>query len=448
MRHVTPKDPFTPAPDPLPHFAPFFLDADLRKDWGFVNARRAESGDLFAPPDTGFHHNPMESDVSYLYVASSPNFPGEVKIGMSKSRPDGRLKDAGSDQAFRKDPGVRISAYVMMKNVRAVQVESAVHRLLSGWRSELRIMGEKEWFTARPAEAMSAIELAARHYGDPKRVRQLADLLASGEDLGRMNVLDDLAPEFLCPGTMCLESPHAALFPGLPGASYERPSRLDERTERTDVVFVPISPPPDRYLWEQAYGLIPLSTELRGEDVTDLFPNIPRGYFRSLDVSVPDHHPFLRNRFVPGAVSGDGKIDISFSLRGERTWQIDRSARRLYETDLVRCPLMGRITELYWELRDPLNAALPRPDDLSDRLAESCRTKYLHFLSSCLVAARPEDITPRHAQYLHSSAMGMAGTPPGMAVCPVELCETVRPVLERSGWAAERSAPVIGPEAA
>lgn len=446
MRNITPQDPFRVGPDPLPHFAPFFLDGDVRQSWDRMNARRAEFGDLFAPPDTGFHHNPMESDVSYLYVAASPNFPGEVKIGMSKNRPDTRIKDAGSDPAFRKDPDIRISAYVMMKNVRAVQVERAAHKILKGWRSDVCLMGETEWFSAGPAEAMSAIELAARHYADPKRIKRFSGLIDSREHPDSISILDDLVPGFLRPGTVYREIPDAALFKGLPFSSYERPIGPDGEVERSQVIFVPISPAPDRYLWDYAYGLIPLRAEQRGEDIANLFPNTPPDYLLSLDVSVPEHQPFLRNGFVPGRVSWNGDIDLHFSLRGNNTSHIDRAAHRLYETDLVRSPLMGRITELYWELRAHLDAALPKLDDPRDRLAESDRTKYLHLLSAFLVASRPEDLTPRYAQDLHSSAMDRVGTSWDMAICPVGLCEAARPILERSGRTVERLEPSAGPD--
>lgn len=454
MRNITPQDPFRVGPDPLPHFAPFFLDGAVRQRWDVMHARRAEAGDLFAPPDTGFHHNPLESDVSYLYVAASPNFPGEVKIGMSKNRPDTRLQDAPWDTAFRKDPDVRISAFVMMKNVRAVQVESAVHKLLEKFRSDPVMTGggsegtgEKEWFGIDPFEAICAIELAARSYADPKKINHLSKLMKSGmDDFGTILILEDLAPGFLDKQHYVLTDepswrPERAaqasgLFSGLYGASFGRLNKWKE-AERADIVLVPVGPPPDRYFWDYAHWLIPQREELMGTDITDLYPGTGPGRLRSLDVSTPEHQPFLRNGFVVGSISREGSIDLDLTLKSGPFGRVDRSTEVLYGTDLVSSPLAARITDLYWDLRERLDQALPPPEHPGGVCEKRYRTEYLHFLSSQFVGARPEDLSPRTAQALHSAAMKHAGTQIDMSVCPLELCEIARPILERSGRTAE-----------
>jgi hypothetical protein len=447
--------------DPLPHFAPFFPDEALRQRWDGTNARRAESGDLFASPNTGFHHNPMESDVSYLYVAASPNYPGEVKIGMSRSRPDQRLKKASTDIAFRKDPDVEIKAFFMIKNARAKDVEAATHKLLERFRSDPVMRGaghdgtgEREWFAIDPFEAMSAVELAARTYADPKRVSHLSGLIKSGmDDLDTILILEDLAPGFLDKQEYALtDLPRwkpegaervSALFDELHGISFGRPTKWKE-TERTDIVIVPIGRPPDRYFWDYAHWLIPQREELMGTDITDIYPGTGPGILRSLDASTPEHQPFLRNGVVVGSISREGSIDLDLTLKSGPFGRVDRSTEVLYETDLVSSPLAARITDLYWDLRERLDQALPPPENPGHVHEKRWRTEYLHRLSSILVGARPEDLSPRTAQALHSAAMKHAGTPIDMSVCPLEVCEIARPILERSGRTAELPSDAIG----
>lgn len=443
MRDVRPVDPFRTDPDPLPHFAPFFPDRGLRETWELQNARRAEAWGLFAPPNVGFHHNPMESDVSYLYVAESPNHPGEVKIGISRNRPDGRIKESARDAAFRKDADIQISAFFMMKNIRSRDVETAVHKVLSGVRSE-SLMGEKEWFRISPQDAMFAVELAARHYADPGRIRTLSDLVGAWGDPAPALILDDLVPEMIGgkrspvtgdPGWKTEKAQEAArLFSDLCGVSLE--SR-DQRgyVYHDNLVFVPVVPAPDRYYWDAVAYLIPLRANLTGGDlrlpgIQSLDMEVP-----SLDVSVPEHAGVLRNRFAVGHVSGFASLDLSPSLGSNPHDGVMRSVDQLFETDVVNAPIMSRITGLYWEVRDLLDRALPQTSDDTYKCGD--RDKYLHFLSARLVAARPDEVTPRKAQNLHAEARGRAGTPADMSVCPVELCEITRPILERSGRTAK-----------
>jgi hypothetical protein len=442
MRDVAPIDPFRTVRDPLPHFAPFFLDGAVRKQWQIVHARRAQAGDLFAPPDTGFHHNPLESDVSYLYLAASPNFPGEVKIGMSKHRPDTRLQDARWDKAFRKDPNVEIKSFFMIKNARARDVEDATHKLLDGLRSDT-MMGEREWFTVDLFEAVSAVELAARSYADPKKVTHLSNLIKSGmHDLDAILILEDLAPGFLDKQQYPLtDEPDwkremaeraSDRFARLHGASFGKMNKWKE-VERVDIVLIPITPPPERYFWDYAGWLIPQREAFMGADITEIYPGDRAGVLRSLDTSCPEHQPFLRNRCVVGTISPEGSIDLDFSLNSGPSGLVDRYSEVLYETDLVNSRLMARITTLYWELRGRLDEVLPEATPSPFGREERERTTYLHLLSASLVATRPEDLSPRYAQYLHSAAMTKSGTPWSMGICPVELCEIAQPVLERSG---------------
>lgn len=442
MRDVRPVDPFRTDPDPLPHFAPFFPDRGLRETWELQNARRAEAGGLFAPPNVGFHHNPMESGVSYLYVVESPNHPGEVKIGMTdRSRPEERVREAARDPAFRNDPDARLVGYVMMKNVRARRVEAATHQLLRGLSSQEE--AEKEWFRLGSGEAMSAIELAARHYADPARIRTMSRFVEAWEDLTAILILDDLTPDLI--DETC--APHIGepvfwpdraeaatrLFSDLSGLSVEKKDRWGDAYRR-DLALVPIVPAPDRYYWDAAPYLISLRATRLGADDRLPAPGSLDVRVPSLDRSDPEHARALRNRAVVGELSRSGDLNLSVSLGSRGLDPVNRSADRLYETDVLNAPVMSRITDLYREFRESVSASLPQTSGLPHE--ETARDRYLHLLCAGLVALRPDEITPRKAQDLHADACGRAGTPSGLSVCPVQLCEMVRPALERSGRAA------------
>jgi hypothetical protein len=455
MLQVTPTDPFKSTPDPLPHFAPFFKDPVFLRLWRGLNAKRAENGDLFAPPNTGFHHNPMESDVSYLYLATSPNYPGEVKIGMSGNRPDQRLKNASSDIAFRKDPDVEIRAFFMIKNARAKDVESTTHKLLEKFRSDPVMKkegrdatGEREWFAVSDFEALAAIELAARCYRDPKKIKHLSDLIKSGmDDLHTILLLDDLVPGFLEKQEYALTDepswkPEKAQqisdrFSRLSGASFGRLTKWKTK-EREDIVFIPITPPPERYFWDYARWLIPEREKIMGADITELFPGIShQQVVRSLDASVPENQAFMRNGVVVGSMSSEGSINVKLSMDFVGRGLFDYSSEVLYETDLVNSPLMERITTLYWDIRNMIDKALPqfeRPE-LPSHIHK--RNTYLHSLSSSLVSLTPDDLNPRIAQILHTGAMSSADTPIDMCLCPVELCEIIAPLLREHGHSAD-----------
>jgi hypothetical protein len=439
MRDVTTQDPCSP--DPLPHFAPFFLDEGLRKRWELTNARRAEAGDLFARPNVGFHHNPMKSAVSYLYVVESPNHPGEVKIGMTdRARPEERVREAARDPAFRNDPDARLVGYVMMKNVRARRVEAAAHQLLSGLSSQEG--AEKEWFRLSAGEAMSAIELAARHYADPARVKTVSRFVEAWEDPTTVLILDDLTPDLLDETTAPVMNdpafdPETAgvamrLFEDLTGVSVERKDRRGDAYRR-DLIFVPIVPAPEKYYWDAAAYLIPLRARLLGDDHGMPAPESLDMTVPSIDFSDSRHARALQNRAVVGVLSRSGDLGLSLSLGRCGFDPVSRSADQLYETDVLNAPVMSRITDLYREIREHVSASVPHIPGPPHE--ETARDRYLHSLCARLVALRPEEITPRKAQELHANACRRAGTPSGLSVCPVELCEIVRPALERCGHA-------------
>lgn len=468
MLNVRPKNPFGSSiqdADPLPHFAPFFPDELLRERWEAMNARRAQAGDLFAEPNIGFHHNPMESDVSYLYVASSPNYPDEVKIGMTDHRPDKRLKKAATDIAFRKDPDVEIRAFFMIKNARAKDVESTVHKLLETFRSDPVMReegrdgtGEREWFRIDPFRAVSAVELAARCYAEPKKVRHLSKLIGSGlNDLDAIMIIEDLVPGFLERQEAVLTddpdwNPEIAgqaseTFYDLHGVSFTRMNRWKEPV-REDLVLVPVCPPPERYFWDYARWLIPQREELMGADILGVYPNnVCSDFLRNLDVSVPEDQPFLRNGFAVGSINREGSVDLRFTMYNGGLGPVNHSAEALYKTDLINSPLMKRITTLYWELRDRIDTALP--DFESPVLSHQTygRNMYLHRLCADLLRTPANDLTPRVAQVLHGAAISEAATPYNMCVCPLELCEIAQPLLREHGRTPDAKLGQDGPEA-
>lgn len=337
------KNPFektVPDDDPLPHFAPFFKDDDLWEFWHNRCARRAEADNLFAEPNRGFHHNPLESDVSYLYVAVSPNYPGEVKIGMTKNRPDTRLKDARYDKAFRKDSDISIQAFFMIKNARAKEVEKAAHKILEAFRSD-PVTTEKEWFRVCPEDAMFTVELAARNYSDPKKLSSLSGFMSSWRDPERILILQQLVPRFdRVTSKPLMDHPDfdpdteaGRLFTELSGVSFQH-SVWDEKT-RDDVVFVPITDPPDTYYWEFAEWLLPERAKLAGEKVQGVYPvsHLPPLYH--LDVSDPTAKLLLDNGFVPGKISRYGSVDLYYARCEATSVFIKRSVSTVYVTDLV-----------------------------------------------------------------------------------------------------------------
>lgn len=469
MLNVRPKNPFGSSiqdADPLPHFAPFFPDEALRERWETMNARRAQADDLFAEPNIGFHHNPMESDVSYLYVASSPNYPDEVKIGMTDHRPDKRLKKAATDIAFRKDPDVEIRAFFMIKNARAKDVESTVHKLLETFRSDPVMReegrdgtGEREWFRIDPFRVISTVELAARCYAEPQKVRHLSKLISSGlDDPDKILIIEDLVPGFLERQEAVLTGdpdwkPETAgqaseTFYDLHGVSFTRMNRWKEPV-REDLVLVPVCPPPERYFWDYARWLIPQREELMGADILDVYPNnMCSDFLRSLDVSVPEDQPFLRNGFAVGSISREGSVDLRFTMYNGGLGPVNHSAEALYKTDLINSPLMKRITTLYWELRDRIDTALP--DFESPVLPHEThrRNMYLHRLCADLLRTPANDLTPRVAQVLHGAAISEAATPYNMCVCPLELYEIAQPLLREHGRPATAEADEETPSAA
>lgn len=469
MLNVRPKNPFGSSiqdADPLPHFAPFFPDEALREWWEAMNARRAQADDLFAEPNIGFHHNPMESDVSYLYVASSPNYPDEVKIGMTDHRPDKRLKKAATDIAFRKDPDVEIRAFFMIKNARAKDVESTVHKLLETFRSDPVMReegrdgtGEREWFRIDPFRVISTVELAARCYAEPKKVRHLSKLVSSGlDDPDKILVIEDLVPGFLERQEAVLTGdpdwkPETArqaseTFYDLHGVSFTRMNRWKEPV-REDLVLVPVCPPPERYFWDYARWLIPQREELMGADILDVYPNNTcSDFLRSLDVSVPEDQPFLRNGFAVGSINREGSVNLRFSMYNGGLGPVNHSAEVLYKTDLINSPLMKRITTLYWELRDRIDTALPDFESPVPPHETRGRNMYLHRLCADLLRTPANDLTPRVAQVLHGVAISEAGSPYNMCVCPLELCEIAQPLLREHGRPATAEADEETPSAA
>jgi hypothetical protein len=396
----------------------------------------------------------------------SLSYPGEVKVGMSGNRPDQRLKNASSDIAFRKDPDVEIRAFFMIKNARAKDVESTTHKLLEKFRSDPVMKkegrdatGEREWFAVSNFEALAAIELAARCYRDPKKIRHLSDLVKSGmDDLNTILLLDDLVPEFLEKQKYALtDEPiwkqekvqHASdLFSRLHGVSFGRLNKWKEE-EREDIVIIRITPPPEQYFWDYAKWLIPRRENIMGADTTELFPSIRKDrVLRSLDVSVPEDQAFLRNGVVVGTISSEGSIDLRLSGHSGMMGLLDRSSEVMYETDLVKSPLMERITTLYWDIRNMIDEALPQFERPELPLNILDRNTYLHLLSSSLLSLTPDDLNPRIAQILHAGAMSSAGTPIDMCLCPVELCEIIAPLLREHGRSADADSVRTTPSAA
>lgn len=450
------RDPFRGAgadDDPLPHFAPFFLDDDLWEFWHNRCSRRAEADELFSEPNTGFHHNPLESDVSYLYVAASPNYPDEVKIGMTKNRPDTRLKDARYDKAFRKDPNIQIQAFFMIKNARAKEVERAAHKLLEGFRSA-PVTTEKEWFRIRAEEALFTIELAARNHAKPDNLPFLSVFMSTWRDPEKVLMLQQLIPKFdRVTSVPVTDRPDfdpdrdaGRLFSDLSGVSFEH--RIwDERT-RDDVVFVPITEAPETYFWERAEWLLPQRAKLAGERVEGVYPINHRPPLYNVDVSDPRVKPLLDNGVVPGRVSRTGYVDLSYARHAPAELFSGRSVTTVYETDLVASPLMERISTLYWELRNGIEKALPPHEGRGSCGSVKPRDAYLHKLCSDLLALPADEVTPKAAMILHGAAMSAAGTPADLCLCPLEICEIALPALREHGRSPEEMPLRYGPEAA
>lgn len=430
MLGVKTKDPFQPdrvSDDPLPHFAPFFLDEELRETWEAQNARRAQAGDLFAAPNVGFHHNPMESGVSYLYVVESPNQPDEVKIGMTdRPLPQHRVSEAARDAAFRNDPDARLVGYVMMKNVRARQVEAATHRVLSGRRSQTG--SEREWFRLDPAEAMSAIELAAHTYRHPRRLDTFSALIRQGESPSALLILNEFRPDLISGGVRFREPdpdrdlPDTGTVRSAKGralfSTYQAPGEAEET-----VAFLPIVPAPESYLWENAGALLPQRSELLGEEWPDRLRLSYEGRLAHFDRSAPEDAPFLRARMIPARVRPDGRVDLLDTVGAPH--RIDQDRPVFFETDLTRSDLMRTISSAYWRIRSDIEELLPR----SEEGLKDDRDLYLHALTSFLIASRPEEITPENVGVISLAAARIAETPAELRVCPVALAEVVEPTL-------------------
>jgi predicted transcriptional regulator len=427
MRDVTPRDPFRSDPDPLPHFAPFFLDEGLRERWELTNARRAETGKVFAPPNVGFHHNPMESGVSYLYVVESPNHPGEVKIGMTdRARPEDRVREARRDSAFRKDPDARLVGYVMMKNIRARQVETATHKILGSRNSQTGT--EREWFELGADQAMSAIELAARHYQDPDKIAAFEMLVRQGEDPSVIPVLNEIRPDLVSEEVRFREPdtdadlPDTGLVRMMKERSFFSAYRTQDNAEET-VAFLPIIPAPTFYLWDNAGALLAQRSKLLGKEWPDALRLSQEGKLAHFDVSEPADAPFVRSRLVPARLHADGRIELPVSRSAHQN--LDQDRPYFFETDLVRSEVMREISNAYWSIRAEIKDRLPAMPGVH----RGERDLYLHAMTSFVIACKPEDLTPRDAQVFHSAASRIAGTPIDLGVCPVALCETAAPIL-------------------
>lgn len=415
----SPEDPFSKNVDPLPHFAPFFHDPDLEKAWAENNASAAEFEDLFSPPNTGFHHNPMESDVSYLYIAASPNYPDEVKIGKSSRRPDKRISEASRDPAFRNDPEAHILGFIMMKNVRASRVEAAVHKILGPARSE-SVKGGNEWFQIDKEEALFCVEIAARRYDNKDVLKGVRLGVASNLSFNNLTCIDRQLPN---------------VFSGVKSFSYETPNELrivGRGNEKTDITAVPVIPASVSYLWENATDLLNLRNVALEDEI--LFNKKSFGKETFLDISRPHDAKRINDGIVLAHVDANGSPNMRDTLRPvNRFWDIDKDATRLYSTDVCGSEVMQKIHETYIEVRGLIEEMLPEEKAEPSRPDQNKRSDYLHYMACGLISGAYPDITPRGVQTIHTVASINSGADPNLSACPVEISRKIRPII-KDAW--------------